>query len=156
MERTARGRYETSLDDPGFSTLEDGTRWAAFFLGDGQSDPVVFPMEVTVGYQFPVHFHKSHYMSIILRGSLQVGKRWYKAGDIRLQEKGSVYGPEKAGPEGCFMLNIFADRRGYTPTLLGEPEPEPVHIEPHVLLSKVWNALADHDQSAQPDAAAVS
>jgi hypothetical protein len=156
MERTARGRYETNLDDPEFTALEDGTRFAAFFLGDGEGDPAVFPMEVTADYQFPLHYHKSHYISIILRGSLQVGKRWYKPGDIRLQEKGSVYGPEKAGPEGCFMLNIFADRRGYTPTLLGEPEPESVQIEPHILLSKVWNAMAELNKSAQPDTATVS
>lgn len=155
MERTARGRYETTLDDPEFATLEDGTRFAAFFLGDGDSDPAVFPMEVTADYQFPVHYHKSHYMSIILRGSLQVGKRWYGPGDIRLQEKGSVYGPEKAGPDGCFMLNIFADRRGYIPTVLGEPELEPVDIEPHVLLHKVWNALAEYNNSDHADSSAA-
>ena len=100
--------------------MDDGTRFAGFFLGDGEDEPAVFPMEVTANYRFPVHYHKTHYMSIILRGSLRVGKKWYRPGDIRLQEKGSVYGPEEAGPEGCYMLNIFADRRGYFPTLLGE------------------------------------
>ncbi|TPG36465.1 hypothetical protein [Mycolicibacterium hodleri] len=143
MERRARGRYETNLDDPEFTTLEDGTRFAGFFLGDGDDEPAVFPMEVTANYTFPVHYHKTHYMSLILRGSLQVGTRWYHPGDIRLQEKGSVYGPEKAGPEGCYMLNIFGDRRGYTPTVVGEAEQEPMPFEPHVLLSKVWNALAE-------------
>ena len=28
MERTARGRYETHLDDPEFTVMEDGTRFA--------------------------------------------------------------------------------------------------------------------------------
>ena len=49
MERTARGRYETHLDDPEFTVMEDGTRFAGFFLGDGADDPAVFPMEVTAG-----------------------------------------------------------------------------------------------------------
>ncbi|MBS9376451.1 cupin domain-containing protein [Rhodococcus sp. B50] len=149
MERTARGRYETILDDPDFAVMDDGTRFAAFFLGDGETDPAVFPMEVGPNFRSPVHYHKTHYMSIILRGSLRVGKKWYGPGDIRLQEKGSVYGPEEAGPEGCFMLNIFADRRGFHPTVLGEPEQDLPPVEPHVLLSQVWNALAEkHTDSA--------
>ncbi len=53
MERTARGRYETHLDDPEFTVMEDGTRFAGFFLGDGEDDPAVFPMEVTAGYAVP-------------------------------------------------------------------------------------------------------
>ena len=85
MERTGRGRYETSLDDPEFTVMDDGTRFAGFFLGDGEDEPAVFPMEVTANYRFPVHYHKTHYMSIILRGSLRVGKKWYHPGDIRLQ-----------------------------------------------------------------------
>lgn len=153
MERTARGRYETHLDDPEFTVTEDGTRFARFFLGDGDADPAVFPMEVTADYRFPVHYHKTHYMSVILRGSLRVGKKWYGPGDIRLQEKGSVYGPEEAGPQGCFMLNIFADRRGFYPTLLGEPSQDHPAVEPHILLSKVWNALAE---KAEPGAAPIS
>jgi hypothetical protein len=148
MERTGRGRYETSLDDPEFTVMDDGTRFAGFFLGDGEDEPAVFPMEVTANYRFPVHYHKTHYMSIILRGSLRVGKKWYRPGDIRLQEKGSVYGPEEAGPEGCFMLNIFADRRGYFPTLLDQPAQEYPAVEPHIMLSKVWNALTEATETA--------
>ena len=143
MERTARGRYETHLDDPEFTVAEDGSRYAGFFLGDGEADPAVFPLEVTANYRFPVHYHKTHYMSLILRGSLRVGKKWYGPGDIRLQEKEMVYGPEEAGPEGCYMLNIFADRQGLYPTLLGEPAQDQVSpaVKPHIVLSKGWNAL---------------
>jgi|GEM_PF-4892337 len=54
MERTARGRYETHLDDPEFTVTEDGTRFAGFFLGDGEDDPAVFPLEVSADYRFPV------------------------------------------------------------------------------------------------------
>ena len=41
------------------------------------------------------------------------------------------------------MLNIFADRRGYFPTLLDQPSQEYPAVEPHIMLSKVWNALAE-------------
>ena len=77
--------------------------------------------------------------------------KWYGPGDIRLQEKGSVYGPEEASPEGCFMLNIFADRRGLYPTLLDEPDQEYPAVEPHIMLSRVWNALAEQaERGAAP------
>jgi hypothetical protein len=46
------------------------------------------------------------------------------------------------------MLNIFADRRGYFPTLLDEPAQEYQAVEPHIMLSKVWNALAEAAESA--------
>ncbi len=79
MERTARGRYETHLDDPEFTVTDDGTRFAGFFLGDGETDPAVFPMEVTVNYRFPVHYHKTHYTSVILRGR----SGWARSGTAR-------------------------------------------------------------------------
>jgi hypothetical protein len=148
MERTGRGRYETNLDDPDFTLTEDGTRFAGFFLGDAEDSPAVFPLEVTANYRFPVHYHETHYMSIILRGSLRVGKRWYKPGDIRLQEKGSVYGPEEAGPDGCFMLNIFADHRGLYPVVPGESAQERRPVTPHVVLRQAWNAMAEEPAPA--------
>ncbi len=46
------------------------------------------------------------------------------------------------------MLNIFADRRGFYPTLLGEPAQDNPAVEPHIMLSKVWNALAEAAESA--------
>ncbi|WP_338837498.1 hypothetical protein [Gordonia polyisoprenivorans] len=38
MERTGRERYETNLNDPDLATVEDGTRFAAFCLGDGDAE----------------------------------------------------------------------------------------------------------------------
>ena len=147
MERTARGRYETSLDDPDFPVDPMGNRFAALYLGDEADGPAVFPLEVGPDYKFPIHYHRTHYMSIILRGSLRVGKRWYKPGDIRMQEYGSVYGPEEAGPEGCYMLNVFADRRGCFPSLLGEETPEPIDLPAFIQLSKTWTPLNERETS---------
>ncbi len=49
------------------------------------------------------------------------------------------------------MLNIFADRRGIYPTLLGEPDQEYPAVEPHIMLSRVWNALAEQaERGAAP------
>jgi hypothetical protein len=43
--------------------------------------------------------------------------------------------------------------RGFYPTLLGEPAQDYPAVEPHIVLSKVWNALAE---KAEPGAAPVS
>ncbi len=119
MERTARGRYETHLDDPEFTVMEDGTRFAGFFLGDGEDDPAVFPMEVTAGYRFPVHYHRTHYMSLILRGSLRVGKKWYGPGDIRLQEKRIGLRPRGSRPGGVLHAEHLRRPPGHLPHASG-------------------------------------
>ena len=40
-------------------------------------------------------------------GSVQVTRRWYHEGDIRIVKGGTVYGPVIAGPEGATVLIIF-------------------------------------------------
>jgi hypothetical protein len=88
-----------------------------------------------------------------LAGLAPGGQEVVRPGRYPAAGEGIVYGPEEAGPEGCFMLNIFADRRGFYPTLLGEPAQDHPAVEPHILLSKVWNALA---QKAEPGTAPIS
>jgi hypothetical protein len=142
MERTARGRYETKLGDPDWVKYPDGSESAIFFFGDEEDGLAVAPYYVPPTYTAPVHYHKTHYMSFIVSGTLTVGKTTYGPGDIRLQEKGSIYGPEQAGPDGCYMLNIFADRRGALPTFLGGEEMD-AEITPTLVLRHIWNELAD-------------
>jgi hypothetical protein len=52
------------------------------------------------------------------------------------------------------MLNIFADRRGFYPTLPGEPAQDNPAVEPHILLCQAWNALADRAGPAREPAPA--
>jgi len=134
----ARGRFESHLDDPRWQTFPDGSRSIAIFFGESEDGLAVFGYQVPSTYRFAAHYHKTHYMSVILAGSLRVGRTWYRSGDMRMQEKGSVYGPEEAGPAGCTMLNIFADRRGFYPSLIGEQQPDFPRVVPDVLLSNVW------------------
>jgi hypothetical protein len=54
------------------------------------------------------------------------------------------------------MLNIFADRRGFFPTLLDQPEQENPPVEPHIMLSKVWNALAQATEARAAETASAS
>lgn len=134
----ARGRFETFLDDPRWLTYEDGSRSIGIFFGDEEDGPAVFGYQVPSTYRFPAHYHKTHYMTVILTGSIRVGRKWYRPGDIRAQERGSVYGPEEAGPAGCTMLNIFSDRRGFYPSLGGSEQPEYPPVEPQIHLRTEW------------------
>jgi hypothetical protein len=134
----ARGRFETFLDDPRWKTFEDGSRSIGIFFGEEEDGPAVFGYQVPSTYRFPAHFHQTHYMTVVLAGSMRVGRTWYRSGDIRAQEQGSVYGPEEAGPGGCTMLNIFGDRRGFWPSVVGADQPEYPAVDPDVLLRTVW------------------
>jgi hypothetical protein len=146
MKQTARGRYEARFDDDDWSTMEDGGRFTMFFFGRQEDGLMVTPYWMPPGLRAPMHYHRTHYMTIVLQGCIRVGTKWYWPGDMRLQEHGSVYGPEEAGPEGCYMLNIFADRRGAQPSLLGELAPPDTsgsssegNTNAHIVLERVWN-----------------
>ena len=47
-------------------------------------------------------------------------------------------------------------RRGFFPTLLDQPEQENPPVEPHIMLSKVWNALAQATEAQAAETASAS
>ena len=139
FEQVARGRWESALADQRWATYPDGSRTLLVALGDNDDSPWVAFYQVPSTYRFEAHAHRSHYMSYIVSGSVRVGRTWYRAGDIRIQEEGSVYGPEEAGPEGCTMINIFARRRGISPALLpdGRFYVDPFTVPAHITAARV-------------------
>ncbi len=149
---STRGRYETFVDDPRWRRLEDGSRSIAIFFGEKDDGLAVFGYQVPSTYRFPAHYHRTHYMSVIVAGSLRVGRTWYRTGDIRVQEEGSVYGPEEAGPAGCTMINIFADRRGFYPSLLDSEQADIPEVVPDILLHTVWNPMAGRESISKVQA----
>ena len=100
---------DTSWDDLEVKELPNGVRSRGFVIdsGDDRDAPTVFwsyfpPHTVTAP-----HSHQCDYAEIILHGSQQVTRRWYKAGDVRIVKAGTVYGPLVAGPEGATVIVIF-------------------------------------------------
>ncbi len=79
---------DTSWDDLEVKELPNGVRSRGFVIDSG-------------------HSHQCDYAEIILHGSQQVTRRWYKAGDVRIVKAGTVYGPLVAGPEGATVIVIF-------------------------------------------------
>ena len=108
--RKKGGRTSFSIDDPelaepffGFNTFE---------FGEKEDGPVAVAQVVPPDTKFAPHFHDTEYCTIVLRGALKVGSRWYREGDCRFQDAKSVYGPVESGPEGARLISFYADRRG--------------------------------------------
>ena len=47
--------------------------------------------------EFATHYHDTDYCTLVLKGSLRVGRTWYRAGHFRVQDAKSVYGPALRG-----------------------------------------------------------
>ena len=60
------------------------------------------------GCTIEAHTHDCDYTEIILEGSQRVGATWHAAGDIRIGLANRGYGPLVAGPEGAWVLFVFA------------------------------------------------
>lgn len=66
------------------------------------------------------HYHLVDYASVVVRGSIEITKKQEHVGAIRLVKAGVGYGPLRAGPEGCTVLDIFA---------LGDRDPSAVSAQ---------------------------
>jgi quercetin dioxygenase-like cupin family protein len=74
---------------------------------DDESAPTVLRTVYPPGWTVSPHSHDPDYAEIVLEGSVQVTRRWYHEGDIRIVKGGTVYGPVIAGPDGATVLIIF-------------------------------------------------
>ena len=57
-----------------------------------------------------------------MRGTLDVGDRVLKVGDIMISEPNNVYGPHIAGPEGCTTFEIFSNHKASHVVLFDLPQ----------------------------------
>jgi hypothetical protein len=106
-----RWHRDTSWDDLGVRhSKNSGVDYWSFQVGEpGKGGlPKVVRSVFAPGVTVAPHSHPTDYAEIILEGSEQVGRRWYRAGDIRIVKGGTVYGPLLSGPEGVTKLIIFA------------------------------------------------
>lgn len=93
---------------------QPGVTVCRFFVGTDEDDdgrPAVLKVHFPAGTEVAAHTHDTDYAEVILQGSQQVTRRWYREGDIRIVKAGTVYGPLVAGPEGATVLFIFKDSR---------------------------------------------
>lgn len=118
-----------SMDDPQFWTrcpqeLEHLVRGelkglAYFLLGERKDNPpTAVCLRMGPGWVLPRHAHDCYRFEIIVQGTLDVGERILKPGDVMISDPGISYGPHVAGPEGCTTFEIFSNHQASYVTLL--------------------------------------
>jgi hypothetical protein len=114
------GRIDYSMDDERMVRKTEGdvdhSSKGGWFLLEGGAGKTSITIAHHAPYSvIPPHSHDSDYIQLVFRGSVRIGRRTYEAGDIRIQQAGSVYGPEHVGPEGVVQFTVFATPTGLTP-----------------------------------------
>lgn len=102
------GRIRFNIDDP--KLAEQFFGFTKFELGDDPNGALMVVQVIPPDLDFAAHYHDTDYCTIVLAGSMRVGRTWFTAGDFRVQEAGSVYGPVRSGPDGCKVVSFYADR----------------------------------------------
>lgn len=102
------------VDDQPWISGADPTGW----IPDGSEAKILSnPLEgismllgrFPAGYVMPLHYHPHDIAYVITAGELIIdGEGTYRPGDVRWTKGGTIYGPERAGPEGCEFYLISA------------------------------------------------
>lgn len=122
-----------SMDDPEFwgrypenlkPLLEAGLSGFSYFpLGEpSDNPPTVLALRMEPNFVTARHAHDCHRFEIVVQGTLDVGERILKPGDVMFTEPGVAYGPHKAGQEGCTTFEIFTNYRASHVTLIDGPD----------------------------------
>lgn len=122
-----------SMDDPQFwarcpkelePVIRGGLTGLAYFtLGEKKDNPpTVVALRMGPNFILPRHAHDCYRFEVVVHGTLDVGDRILKPGDIMISEPGLAYGPHIAGPEGCTTFEIFTDHKASYVTLLDGPD----------------------------------
>ncbi|MGE0821904.1 MAG: cupin domain-containing protein [Candidatus Binatia bacterium] len=99
------------------------TGLAYFLLGEKKDNPpTVVALRLGPGGVLPRHAHNCYRFEIVVQGTLDVGERVLKPGDVMISEPGIAYGPHFAGPQGCTTFEIFSNHEASYVTLLDTPE----------------------------------
>ena len=118
-----KGFIDTSWEEADY---EDTLLGRAFLVDVGDEAnprrPLVGVIDYAPNTQIPVHSHDTDYVSIVVDGEIEITRRVHHRGSIRIVRGGTAYGPMKAGPTGCRVLEVFADRSGIAATFLGDDE----------------------------------
>jgi hypothetical protein len=102
------GRISFTIDEPNLAEQFFGV--TKFEFGDDPHGPLMVVQVIPPDLEFATHYHDTDYCTLVLKGSLRVGRTWYGPGHFRVQDAGSVYGPTRSGPHGCSVVSFYGDR----------------------------------------------
>lgn len=116
----APGRFRPLLE----KLRSFGIRASYFALGDTDNDstPVAVIVEMPPGFVIMRHAHPCDRFEVIVRGTLESEDRILRPGDVMVSAAGELYGPKKAGEEGCTTIEVFATAPGVTKRIEERPD----------------------------------
>jgi anti-sigma factor ChrR (cupin superfamily) len=93
-----------------------GVRVSYFPVGDAGNDstPVAVVVEMQPGFVIMRHAHPCDRFEVIVRGTLEAEDRILRVGDVMVSAAGELYGPKKAGKDGCTTIEVFSTAAGVT------------------------------------------
>lgn len=97
------------IDDAPLAVTTDGSvpRIALRPLTTDQCDMMVMTFEFPPHYEGVVHSHPNDTVYFVRRGTFIVeGEGTFEVGDMRWVKANTMYGPERAGPDGCEVILI--------------------------------------------------
>jgi hypothetical protein len=133
-------------DDADWTHLADGSAFSAWFMADGASGPVVLLSKNQPDVvEAPAGAYSTDMLRMVLKGSVTVGDRTYRAGEFLATEADIAQGEVRHGPEGSWQVLLLADRRGWLPTTVEDSSREvlPRLAEIGTVLSPFVSAAAD-------------
>jgi hypothetical protein len=114
------GRISLTADEP--KLREQFFGFSKFEFGDDPHGPLMVVQVVPPDLDFATHHHDTDYCTVVLQGALRVGRTWCRAGNIRVQDAGSTYGPIRSGPEGATVVSFYGDRSALPDQFLREAD----------------------------------
>lgn len=116
VTRRPKGQRMVTWTEPGEWTYdpEKRLRHARLTLGvdDEGAATTILVVQYEPGSEVGVHSHGTDYCSIVVEGSIEVTRREHSVGSMRVVNADTAYGPLRAGPEGCTVIDVFASGRG--------------------------------------------
>jgi len=90
----------------------EGGGVAYFLMGEREDNPpTVVALRMAPGWILPRHSHDCYRFEVVVQGTLDVGDRVLKVGDVMISEPNVPYGPHVAGAEGCTTFEIFSNHK---------------------------------------------
>ena len=86
------------------------------------ASPAAVLLEMPPGYVLFRHAHICHRFEVVVKGSLEAGGRVLGPGDVMTARPGEMYGPHRAGPDGCTTLEVFGSLEGVFRVIAAGPE----------------------------------
>lgn len=85
---------------------------------DASADPqsgIILWVKMPPNFTTPRHYHDTRRVEIIIQGSLEIGDRVLRPGDVMITPPGEWYGPYVTGPNGATTAEIGGHLKDFPP-----------------------------------------